>query len=599
MPHRTHRAHAHEARQPERDQIRELILLSACSDAARAKALRELEHLGRAAPGSWEAGAIRNWIEWMLELPWTSADPDPSVRHGNFSRVAEVLERSHSGLGEVKNRVIEFLAVRQLRGLGGGTILCFAGPPGTGKTSMARAVADALGRHFVHVPMGGVREDVELRGAHLLRAGATAGRVLQGLFRAGRVNPVVLLDEIDKLETSGPAAGVLMEVLDPEQNREFLDQYLGVPYDLSQCVFLATANDVEALPEALLDRLEVIRFESYSEGEKLAVAREHLLPRARALAGLTASQFTITAGAMRSLVRNYTQEAGVRHLQRTLDSLARKAAVSVVRGKGELGVKQGDLLGLLGPANVDEELHLKRPRVGVTTGLAWTAAGGTLLPVEALAMPGEGRTILTGSVGEVMRESVQAAISYVRTRFAQLGIAPDRLETLDLHLHFPSGATPKDGPSAGIAVATSLVSLLTGIPVRHDIAMSGEMSLHGAVLPVGGLRDKLLAAVRAGIREAIVPARNGEEVLRLPSEIRRALSIRLVHDVSEVFSLALRLGRRPAIRTALEEQAGQRRVARGSVGSPRQRKLRPGSKASTRARARRRESDTGRRRKSS
>jgi ATP-dependent Lon protease len=530
----------HEARQ-----IESLLARSACSEAARRLAEREIAHLRRTSIGSAEAGAIRNWLEWMLELPWTKADPDPVAHRPGFERVAAVLAKSHTGLEDVKNRVIEFLAVRQLQGAARGTVLCFIGPPGTGKTSMARAVAQALGRRFVHVPVGDVTSDTEMRGIHHMRPGAQPGRVLQGLFRAGTTNPVVLLDEIDKLAlSSGENSASLVAILDPEQNREFFDHYLGVPYDLTRCIFLATANDTEELPEALLDRLETIRFESYSEREKLAIAREHLIPRARHAAGLSRGQLRLTSGALAEIVRNYTEEAGVRQLQRALDSLARKAAVAVVRREDGLWVRKHALRQLLGPANVDEELHLKKPRVGVSTGLAWTTAGGSMLPIEAIAMPGAGRTILTGSVGEVMRESVQTALSYVRTRFAELGIAPDRLETLDLHLHFPSGATPKDGPSAGIAIATSLVSLCTRIPVRHDVAMTGELSLLGAVLAVGGLRDKLLAALRAGIREVIVPARNSEEVLRLSPEIRRRLKIHLVDQVHEVFAYALDLKRR-------------------------------------------------------
>ncbi|MEO6708791.1 MAG: AAA family ATPase, partial [Planctomycetota bacterium] len=332
-------------------QIGRLVELSACSDAARRKAHRELEHLRRATPGSAEAASLRNWIEWVLELPWTVADPEINPGHDALRRVSESLATSHARLGEVKNRVVEYLAVRHLEGESRGTVLCFLGPPGTGKTSMGRAVAEALGRQFVHVPVGGVNRESELRGMHPNQVGAVPGRILQGMFRAGTTNPVILLDEIDKASfgESRSAAGVLLEILDPEQNREFLDHYLGVPYDLSHCVFLATANDLEDMPEALVDRLEVIRFEGYTENEKLDIARAHLIPRARRGAGLQPSQLQISRAALRDIIERYTEEAGVRQLQRALDSLARKAAVRVVNGDKSMTVRRSELLALLGP----------------------------------------------------------------------------------------------------------------------------------------------------------------------------------------------------------------------------------------------------------
>jgi ATP-dependent Lon protease len=428
---------------------------------------------------------------------------------------------------------------------------------------MARSVAAALGRAFVHVQIGGVTEERELVGSHYGHPGAVPGRILQGVHRSKSSDPVILLDEIDKQQIGNRegSGGVLLALLDPEQNKGFLDHYLGVPYDLSRCVFLATANDLAGLAEALVDRLEVIRFGSYTESEKLAIAREHLLPRARSNAGLTLHQFRVSPAALSEIVRNYSEEAGVRHLQRTLDSLARKAAVRVVAGLAGLEVKKNDLLELIGPANLDEELHFQTPRVGVASGLAWTTAGGATLPIEAIAMPGSGRVILTGSLGDVMRESVQTAMSYVRSRFEELGLAHDVLDSLDIHIHFPSGSTPKDGPSAGIAVATSLVSLLTRVPVRHDVAMTGEMSLLGAVLPIGGLREKLLAASRAGIREVILPAKNSEEVLRLSPEIRQRLTLHLVDHVQEALALALFFSGRSRVRTALSAHLKSRRAA--------------------------------------
>ncbi len=546
--------------------------------AAKKRLLRELAQLSRAAPGSAEAGNIRAWIEWMVELPWNTRSPEQP--EADFERVMAALDTSHTGLTEVKNRVTEYLAVQRLGGAARGTVLCFHGPPGTGKTSMARAVALALGREFVHVPVGAVTDEAELRGHHHTQPGASAGRILQGLWRAGTKNPVVLIDEIDKILLGGDAeaGGVLMEVLDPEQNRAFLDHYVGAPFDLSECIFLATANDVRGLSEALVDRLELIPFESYTESEKLAIAREHLVSRARAGAGLAREQYDLSSGALLELVRKYTEEAGVRQLARALDSLARKAAIEVVRGKSGLRVKKCDLLELLGPANVDEELHLLAPRVGVATGLAWTLAGGSMLTIEALAMPGQGRSILTGSLGEVLRESVQTATSWVRARLDALGLPEDALETLDVHLHFPSGATPKDGPSAGLAIVVALVSLLSGIPVRHDVAMTGEISLHGAVLPVGGLREKLLAALRAGVRVAVVPARNAEEILRLPPEVRQRLDIRVADDVRAALRMALVLGREARARSLFAADGARALPARPAAATrPRERSGRRGT----------------------
>ena len=509
------------------------------SAAARRHASLELEHFRRAAHDSAEFVRIRNHLEWMLELPWAeeaSAGSPPTL-----ARVTEHLEKSHVGLVDVKQRIAEFLAVRRLGGGARGTVLCFLGPPGTGKSSMGRAVAAALGRPYVAIPMGAKTQEHEIVGTPHRVAGGMPGAILSCLHRVGARNPVILLDEIDNLSlgAEGTSAGVLLHLLDPEQNGEFLDNYLGVPFDLSQCIFLAAANEAEDLPEGLLDRMEIIEFSGYSDSEKMEIARRHLLERARAQAGVSSRQFRISPAALRSLIRGYTEEAGVRDLQRRLISLARKAALAAVKEGPELSVKKGDLMDLLGPRIVDEDVQRRRAAVGVSTGLAWTSVGGALLPIESIAVPGAGRMILTGQLGEVLRESVQTAVTYVRTRFAEFGVSADALDSLDLHLHFPSAATPKDGPSAGIAIATALVSLLTRRPSRHDVAMTGEMSLLGRVLPVGGIREKLLAAIRNGIPEVIVPMRNAEEVMRLSTDIRRQLTIHLINDVGDAFELAL------------------------------------------------------------
>ena len=542
------------------------ILEAPLTPAARRLALHELDHLRRAAPDAPEAARTRHYLEWMLELPWP-VPAAPGAGTSDFARVRGLLDQAHVGLDDVKQRIAEFLAVRQLGGGARGTVLCFAGPPGTGKSSMGRAVATALGRSFLTIPVGAMTHEREIAGLpHRLDFGMP-GAVLTWLHRCGTEDPVVLLDEIDKLHlgTEGTSAGALLSLLDPEQNGEFFDHYLGVPFDLSRCLFLATANDTAQVPDALLDRMEVIEFKGYTEAEKFAIAREHLLPRARQHAGIDKKQLRITPAAVRALVRGWTEEAGVRQLQRVLASLARKAAVEVVRGRGPLVVRKQDLVALLGPRPVDEEQRLGAPAIGVATGLAWTSVGGALLPIEALAMPGAGRMLLTGQLGEVLRESVQTAISYVRTRFAELGIASDALESLDLHLHFPSAATPKDGPSAGVAIATALISLLTQRPARHDVAMTGETSLHGHVLPVGGLREKLLAAIRAGIPQVVVPARNADEVMRLSPDVRGPLTIHLVHDVREAIELALvrgRGGQRAGGAEAVRRRASQARRRR-------------------------------------
>jgi ATP-dependent Lon protease len=522
------------------DRIADRIVATPLDDAARDHALRGLETLRSAVPDAPTAARLRNHLEWMLDLPW-GAPERPLAEKQRFEEVARTLERSHCGLASVKERLVEFLAVRHLGGPDRGTVLCFHGPPGTGKTSMARTVARALGRPFVTIPVGGMSHESELVGSSYLVDGGFPGALLQEVHRVGRRDPVILFDEIDKLSlgNAGDAGGALLQMLDPEQSAELLDHYLGVPFDLSACLFVVTANDLAAMPDMVLDRLEVVDFAGYTESEKAEIARRHLLPRARSTSGLEDWQLKLTPAALRSVIRDYTEEAGVRELDRRISALARKAAVEVVRGGRGLYLRKRDLVRRLGPPTVEAEVRFHRPEVGVATGLAWTSNGGALLPIEALAMPGGGSMILTGRVGEVMRESVQTATSWVRGRLKTLGLAQDLFDRLDLHLHFPSAGTPKDGPSAGIAIAVALVSLIARVPARNDVALTGEMSLLGRVLPVGGMREKLLAAIRAGIPTVIVPRRNAEEVMRLPSEIRSQLVIHLVDDVLEVLGHAL------------------------------------------------------------
>lgn len=559
------------AHELEIERFQERIEATPLSAAAHVAALRELDHLRRVQGSSHSAARLRAYLDWMLELPWQAArtpdGPDPDAL--DFERVEERLSESHRGLADVKRRIAEFLAVRQLGGSARGTVLCFLGPPGTGKSSMGRAVANSLGRPLLTIPIGTITHERELVGLPHERSGASPGAILAGLSRLGRSDPVILLDEIDKVSFGGEghAAGALLSLLDPEQNAEFLDQYLGVPFDLSNCLFLATATDAGPIPEALLDRMETIEFAGYSESEKYEIARAHLVRRAREYAGLKAKQLALTPGALRALIRGYTEEAGVRQLQRHLISLARKAAVEVARGGVPLRVRKDGLATLLGPRTVEEDLRVRRPAVGVTTGLAWTSAGGSLLPIEAISMPGSGRLILTGSLGDVLRESVQTAVSYVRTFCSHLGLDSDVLDNIDLHLHLPAAATPKDGPSAGVAIAVALVSLLTREPARHDVAMTGEMSLLGQVLGVGGVREKLLAAIRAGVPEVILPRRNAEDCLRLDPEIRRRVRTHLIDDVREAFEIAIRGGSRAQPELTIEHTSRKRAAREARDGS--------------------------------
>ncbi|MEX1024285.1 MAG: S16 family serine protease [Planctomycetota bacterium] len=514
----------------------------------------QLDLLLGLSSGSTEAARIRSHLEWITHLPWAepAADRDPD----RFERVMHSLAESHVGLDDVKKRIAEFLAVRELGGGSQGTVLLFHGPPGTGKSSLGRSVAEALGRPFLTIPVGAILRERELAGSPYRLSTGQPGAILQGLARGGAPNAVVLLDEIDKLSFGGEgdAAGALLQILDCDQNGEFFDHYLGAPFDLSRCVFLATANETEDLPEALLDRMETIEFSSFTEAEKVRIARKHLIPRAVEQAGLSDADLKVTPAALKEILRGYTEEAGVRQFHRLILKLARAAAVRVLEENRGLWVKKGDLSRLLGPKSAEEELRHDRPEIGVATGLAWTSAGGSLLPIEILAMPGSGRTILTGSVGEVLRESVQTAISFVRSRFDGLDLAPDALDHLDLHLHFPSASTPKDGPSAGIAITVAVLSVLTDQPLRHDVALSGELSLRGSVLPVGGVREKLLAAIRNGIREVVLPAGNAEEVLRLAPALRAQVSVHLVDHADELLPLVLA----QPIRT----RRGPRRVGR-------------------------------------
>jgi ATP-dependent Lon protease len=484
---------------------------------------RELKRLARMSPASSEYSVARSYLDWLLHAPWTRLDPEQD----DVRRAREILDRDHFGLEEVKERILEFFAVRKLTGGDGRSpILCFCGPPGVGKTSLGQSIAEALGRRFVRLALGGVHDESEIRGHRRTYVGAMPGRIAQKLREASCRNPVFMLDEIDKLgaDVKGDPAAALLEVLDPAQNHSFSDHYLELPLDLGRVMFIATANEVERIPGPLRDRMELIFLPGYLPTEKLEIARRYLVPRQLEACGVKARHLRFPVKGLRTIIDEYTREAGVRRLEQRIGSLARKAARRIAEGE-DLRLSAGPALvrDWLGPKRVLPEVANRRPEIGVATGMAWTPYGGALLFIEATAMSGSGRLRLTGSLGEVMRESGEIALSYIRSRAAELGVRADFAANTDLHVHFPEGATPKDGPSAGVAIVSALVSLLTGRPLRHDAAMTGEVGLRGQVLAIGGLREKALAAHRAGIRTILAPADNRKDFAEIPAEIREGL----------------------------------------------------------------------------
>jgi ATP-dependent Lon protease len=504
-----------------------------------AKALKEMERLGRMSSMSPEATVIRNYLDWLIAVPWRKTTEDTT----DIAAVARVLDEDHYGLRKVKDRILEHIAVLQLTKAHRGPILCFVGPPGVGKTSLGRSIARALGRKFVRMSLGGMHDEAEIRGHRRTYIGSLPGRIVQGLKRAGTKNPVYLLDEIDKLGSDfrGDPASALLEVLDPEQNHSFTDHYLEVEFDLSKVLFLCTANVLHEIPPPLQDRMEIIRLPGYQEGEKLAIARQFLLPKQRDAAGLSGDDLDLRDSAVRALIRGYTREAGVRNLEREIAAVCRKAARR--KAAGELHhraeITSAHLAKLLGPPRfLDSEVEQVR-RVGLATGLAWTEAGGDVLTIEVSILPGKGELLLTGKLGEVMRESGQAALSYARSRGQQLGLDRNFYKEIDIHVHVPEGAIPKDGPSAGIAMGAALISALTGVPTRPDVALTGEITLRGTVLPVGGILEKSVAAKRAGIKTVIIPRPNGKDLAELSPEIRRGLRFELVDTMDQVLELAL------------------------------------------------------------
>ncbi len=501
------------------------------------EAERELARLKRTPPTSPDHQVIRNYLEWMIELPWSVSTED----NLDLAQARKILDEDHYNLEKVKKRILEYLAVRKLKPDMKGPILCFVGPPGTGKTSLGRSIARALGRKFVRLSLGGVRDEAEIRGHRRTYVGALPGRIIQSMRRAGSNNPVFILDEVDKIgaDFRGDPAAALLEVLDPEQNHSFSDHYLDVGFDLSRVMFITTANLLDPIPPALRDRMEVLELPGYTEEEKIEITFKYLIPRQLEAHGLTPEQFRLTEEAARQLIARYTREAGLRNLEREIAALCRAAGREIVEGlKERVEVDVQDLATYLGPPRFFREAALDRPEPGVATGLAWTPTGGDILFIEVLRMPGKGALKLTGQLGEVMKESAEAALSYVRARAPFLGVEEDFFEGSDLHIHVPAGAIPKDGPSAGLALLAALVSRLAHRPVKKGLAMTGEITLRGDVLPVGGIKNKVLAAHRAGIREIILPAQNAVDLEEIPETVRKDLIFHPVEKMDQALEIA-------------------------------------------------------------
>jgi ATP-dependent Lon protease len=520
-------------------ELEEKLRQKKMSAEAREKCEREIKKLKMMSPMSAEATVVRNYLDWFLALPWFEYTEDKL----DIKEAERILEEDHYGLEKVKERILEYLAVQSLVGQLKGPILCLVGPPGVGKTSLGRSIARSTGRKFVRVSLGGVRDEAEIRGHRRTYIGALPGKVIQSMRKAGAGNPVFLLDEVDKMSTDfrGDPSSALLEVLDPEQNATFNDHYLDVDYDLSKVMFITTANTLERIPRPLQDRMEIIRIPGYTENEKLNIAKRYLVKKQREANGLKEENIEISDKAILGLIRHYTREAGVRNLEREIASLCRKVAVEVIKTdrNAHVRISNSGLAKFLGPAKFRYGLAETHPQIGVATGLAWTEMGGELLAVEVTIVPGRGKMTITGQLGDVMQESAHAALSYVRSRALMLGLAPDFYQKIDIHLHLPEGATPKDGPSAGITLATALVSALCRVEVRNDLAMTGEITLRGRVLPIGGLKEKVLAAHRGGIKTILIPKDNEKDIQEIPAAVIKNLTLVPVEHMDAVLKQAL------------------------------------------------------------
>ena len=530
----------HDDIQAEIVELEEKLKAKNMPEDARERALREVRKLRQMPPASSEYVVARNYVDWIIDLPWNELKPVDI----DLAKARSVLDGGHFGLEKAKTRILEYLAVQKLSGSLKGPILCLVGPPGVGKTSLAKSIAEATGREFVRISLGGVRDEAEIRGHRRTYIGALPGKIIMALKRAKYNNPLFCLDEIDKMTVDfrGDPASALLEVLDPEQNCAFNDHYLDMDYDLSQVFFITTANSMQSIPAPLLDRMEVLELSSYLEGEKVHIARDFLLPRQWKLHGLKAENMELSDEALLEIIRSYTRESGVRNLERQIAALCRKTAIRLVDAADTslcVSIGEKDLEDFLGVKKYRYDEKENHPQPGVAAGLAYTGAGGDILYIETVVMPGNGKIQVTGKLGDVMKESAHAAFSYIRSRSSLLGLKPDFYKDIDIHVHVPEGAVPKDGPSAGITLATALSSALLGIPVRDDVCMTGEITLRGRVLAIGGLREKLLAASRSGMKTVLVPADNEKDLKEVPEEILHTLDIRFVRDADEVLPLAL------------------------------------------------------------
>ena len=544
--------------QGEVNELREQLAAIELPEEARKQADRELARLERLQPAMAEWGVIRGYLEWIAALPWDKSTED----NLDLAHARDVLNEDHYDIDQVKNRILEFLAVRRLKPDARGSILCFVGPPGVGKTSLGRSIARALGRKFERISVGGVRDEAEIRGHRRTYIGAIPGTIIRALRDAGANNPLLMIDEIDKMgaDFRGDPSSAMLEVLDPEQNHSFRDHYLDLPFDLSKVIFVTTANTLDTVPGPLRDRMEVIQLAGYTEEEKLQIAKRYLVPRQIERNGLTRSRIAFSDAGLKTIIADYTREAGVRQLEREIGTVCRKVAMQVAEGHAarRLAITEPRVRELLGKRRFFSEARRRTARPGVATGLAWTPVGGEVLFIEATAMLGKGTLTITGQLGDVMKESAQAALSYIRSNASDLvpGLADNWFATHDIHIHVPAGATPKDGPSAGVAMATALASLLSGRPVRSDVAMTGEITLTGQVLPIGGLKEKALAAQRNGIRRVIAPALNVQDVDEIPEHLRRDLEFSFVSEIGEVLDIALQRRAAPRRAPAVGRVAG-------------------------------------------